>query len=308
MQGHAAVALHPASLIHALAHKETLLKHRAKVVTMLTTGVLTCAAVSWPSAHAADLTGGTLKVCADPNYLPYSDRDGKGFENEVAQYVAAKLGMTLDYTWADSRGHGGFAEYLSRNLDSGRCDVVMNMPYGNQEELTTDPYYVSSYVFVFKKDNGYSLKSLDSPQLRKLKLGFESETPVEAGLQLRGMVTAAKAYDVGDKSGTSPRIMLEDVENGTIDVIITWQPAIGVYLKGFPDLTTVELPNSRTTGSPEMYSFPMSMAVRKDDQALKARLDALIKASGPQLQAILKKHGVGMAGEGSATTMNTAGP
>ncbi len=272
---------------------------------MFAAGALVCAFASLPPARAAAAaTHGTLKVCADPNYLPYSDRDGKGFENAVARYVASKLGATLDYTWADSRGHGGFSEYLSRNLDSGHCDVVMNMPYGNQEELTTDPYYVSSYVFVFKKDKGYDLKSLNSPELRKLKVGFESETPVETGLQLRGMVTTAKPYNVGGKSGTSPRSVLEAVENGTVDVMITWQPSIGAYLKAFPDLTTVTLPNSRATGSPEMYSFPMSMAVRKDDKTLKTRLDALIKTNRPQLQAILKKHGVEMTGEGAGSTMN----
>lgn len=261
----------------------------AKSTTTLAAALLALAALAAPPpAHAA----GTLKVCADPNYLPYSNRDGQGFENDVAQYVARQLGATVDYTWADSRGHGGFAEYLSRNLDNGHCDVVMNMPYGNQEELTTDPYYVSSYVFVFKKDKGYDLSSLSSPDLRKLKIGFESDTPVEAGLQLRGMVTKATAYDVGGQSGSSPRSVLDDLESGKIDVMITWQPAIGAFLKDYPDLTTVTLPNSRATGSPEMYTFPMSMAVRQGDTALKQKLDALIKAHAADLHAILHRHGV----------------
>ncbi len=266
----------------------------------LAVGTLALSAMtSVPAAHAAAAAAGSsLKVCADPNYLPYSNRDGKGFENDVAKYVAQKLGATVDYTWADSRGHGGYAEYLSRNLDSGHCDVVMNMPYGNQEELTTDPYYVSSYVFISKKAKDYSLESLNSPALRKLKIGFESDTPVEEGLQLRGLVTTAKAYDIGGDSGVSPRSVLEDVENGTLDVMITWQPAVGAFLKDFPDLTVSALPNTRATGSPEMYSFPMSMAVRKDDQALKSRLDSIIKNDTPQLQTILKEHGVQMFGQG----------
>lgn len=271
-----------------------------KPAFILATGLLAMAAAVPTSAHAA----GTLKVCADPNYLPYSNRDGQGFENDVAQYVAKQLGATLDYTWADSRGHGGFAEYLSRNLDSGHCDVVMNMPYGNQEELTTSPYYVSSYVFVFKKDKGYDLSSLNSPELRKLKIGFESDTPVEAGLQLRGMVTTAKAYDVGGESGSSPRQVLDDVQSGKIDVMITWQPSIGAFLKNYPDLTTVTLPNSRATGSPEMYTFPMSMAVRQNDNLLKQRLDTLIKAHAADLQAILRRHGVETTPTGSGDPMD----
>ncbi|MHB1274017.1 MAG: transporter substrate-binding domain-containing protein [Rhodanobacter sp.] len=277
-------------------------------VMMFVAGALACVSMWLPPAHAAAPAGGALKVCADPGYLPYSDRDGKGFENDIASYVAGKLGAKLEYIWGNTRGHGGFSEYLARNLDNGRCDVVIDMPYGNQEELTTDPYYVSSYVFVFKKNKGYDLQSLDSPELRTLKVGFESQTPIETGLQLRGMVLKAKSFDVGGKSGTSPRSVLQAVENGTIDVMITWQPSIGAYLKDYPDLTTVTVPNSRATGSPEMYSFPMSMAVRKDDQALKTRLDALIKAHTPQLQAILQRHGVEMAGAAAGGGMNdTAG-
>ncbi|MDE2246956.1 MAG: transporter substrate-binding domain-containing protein [Xanthomonadaceae bacterium] len=269
-------------------------------VTMLVTGALACGGIWLPSAHAAVPAGATLKVCADPGYLPYSDRDGKGFENAIARFVAGKLGAKLDYVWGNTRGHGGFSEYLARNLDNGRCDVVIDMPYGNEEELTTNPYYVSSYVFVFKKGKGYDLRSLDSPELRKLKVGYESETPIETGLQLRGMVLKARPFDVGGNSGTSPRSVLDAVQNGSIDVMITWQPSIGAFLKDYPELTTVTVPNSRATGSPEMYSFPMSMAVRKNDQALKTRLDALIKAHTPQLQAILQRHGVEMAGADTA--------
>ncbi|MCW8807060.1 MAG: transporter substrate-binding domain-containing protein [Rhodanobacter sp.] len=271
-------------------------------VMMFMVGALACA--GWPSAVAAAPAGGALKVCADSGYLPYSDKDGKGFENDVARYVADKLGTKLEYIWGNTRGHGGFSEYLARNLDNGRCDLVIDMPYGNNEELTTDPYYASSYVFVFKKNKGHDLQSLDSPELHKLKVGYESETPIETGLQLRGMVQKAKSFDVGGKNGTSPRSVLDAVENGTVDVMITWQPSIGAFLKDYPDLTTVTVPNSRATGSPEMYTFPMSMAVRKNDQALKTRLDAVIKAHTPQLRAILKRHGVEMAGTAAGGSMN----
>jgi mxaJ protein len=178
--------------------------------------------------------------------------------------------------------------------------MVMSMPFGGGEELTTNPYYISAYVLVFKKSRGYDLSTLDSKQLQTLKIGFESDTPVEDGLQVRGLVTAAKSYDIGASSKVSPRSVLEDVENGTIDVMITWQPSIGAYLKDFPDLTTVALPNSRAHGSLEMYSFPMSMAVRKDDQALKDRLNALIKTNGDDLRAILTRHGVEMTGDAAA--------
>lgn len=245
---------------------------------------------------------GTLKVCADPNYLPYSNRAGQGFENALARYVAKTMNKRLEYVWANTRGHGGYGEFLADTLDKGRCDMVMNMPYANQEELTTDPYYVSSYVMVFKKNKGYDLHSLNSPELRHLKIGFESDTPVETGLMLRGMVLKAKPFNVGGTSGESPKSVLQAVQDGTVDVMLTWQPAIGAYLKEYPDLTTVRLPNSRATGSPEMYSFPMSMAVRSNNKVLHKQLDALIKKHTAALDHILEQHGVQLVGEHQGNT------
>jgi ABC-type amino acid transport substrate-binding protein len=89
-----------------------------------------------------------LRVCADPDYLPYSNRAGEGFENKIAEAVAKALGATVEYTSASYRGRGGFPQFLATTLDANKCDVVMNIPYGSREELTTRPYYVSSYVFV----------------------------------------------------------------------------------------------------------------------------------------------------------------
>src|SRR5579871_4973002 len=85
-----------------------------------------------------------LRVCADPDYLPYSNRAGEGFENKAAEAVAKALGETVAYTWASYRGHGGSPQFLSSTLDAKKCDVVMSLPYGSREEQTTRPYYVSS--------------------------------------------------------------------------------------------------------------------------------------------------------------------
>src|ERR1700689_4526114 len=103
------------------------------------------------SSFGATARAEALRACADPDYLPYSNRAGAGFENKIAEAVAKALGETIEYTWASYRGRGGFPQFLSSTLDANRCDVVMNIPYGSREELTTRPYYVSSYVFVFDK-------------------------------------------------------------------------------------------------------------------------------------------------------------
>src|SRR6266853_1111723 len=129
-----------------------------------------------------------LNVCADPDYLPFSNRASTGFENKIAAAVAEILGEKLDYTWASTRGHGGFPQFLSSTLDAKKCDVIMSVPYGSREELTTRPYYISSYVFVFEKSKRYDITSLDSPVLKRLKVGFERDTPAEDALKMRGMI------------------------------------------------------------------------------------------------------------------------
>ena len=234
----------------------------------------------------------TLNVCADPDYLPYSNRAGQGFENKVAEVVGKALGESVAYTWASYRGHGGFPQFLSSTLDAKKCDVVMNIPYGSREELTTKPYYISSYVFVFPTSKGYSISSMDSPALKKLKIGFERDTPAEEALKLRGMIPQARGFDVAGDPEQSPAVMLKALIGGKIDVLITWLPSIGAFLGNYPGLETVPVPNARTLGSPEQFSFPMSMGVRMGDQALKAKLDSVIERHGAEIGAALSRAGI----------------
>jgi mxaJ protein len=234
-----------------------------------------------------------LTVCADPDYLPYSNRAGEGFENKIAGAVAKALGETVEYSWASTRGHGGFTQFLSSTLDARKCDLVMSIPYGSREELTTRPYYISSYVFVFPKSKKYDLTGMDAPVLKRLKVGFERDTPAEDGLKIRGLIPGiAVPFDVSDEGSESPAIMLTALKDGKIDVLITWQPAISSFLRTNPDLEVVAVPNTRVLGAPEQYSFPMSMGVREGNEALKKRLDDVIEKHQAELTSILSESGV----------------
>lgn len=241
-------------------------------------------------AHAADAN--VLRVCADPNYLPFSNKAGQGFENKVAAIMAKALGARLEYTWHSERGHGGFDQFLQDTLKAHKCDVVMDVPYGSQEVLTTNYYYISSYVFIFKKKKNYDIVSMDSPVLRKIRIGFEEDTPPEDGLKLRDMVNRAIAFNVADQNGVSPAVMLRAVQDGSVDVMITWEPAIGYFLNKYPDLEVVPVPNERATGSPEQYAFPMAMGVREKDQALADRLNKAIAGHKAEITAALNSYGV----------------
>jgi mxaJ protein len=241
---------------------------------------------------AAYAAAPTLNVCADPSYLPYSNRAGEGFENKAAEIVAKALGETVAYRWASYRGHGGFPQFLATALDAKKCDVVMSIPYGSREELTTRPYYISSYVFVFPKNRNYSISNLDSPALKGLRIGFERDTPAEESLKLRGLISKAVSFDIADDPDESPAAMLQALAAGKIDVLITWQPSIGAFLRRYPNFEVVPVPNSRALGAPEQFSFPMSMGVRMGDRALKEKLDGVIENHKAELESALRASGV----------------
>ena len=255
--------------------------------TSLTSAVILALAVTIWATPALG-----LGVCADPDYLPYSNRAGEGFENKVADAVAKALGEKVAYTWASYRGHGGFPQFLSSTLDAKKCDVVMNIPYGSREELTTRPYYVSSYVFVFPKSKNYSISSMDSPALKGLRIGFEHDTPAQEAIKLRGLVPKSVGFDIADSPEESPADMLKALAGGKIDVLITWQPSISAFLRNYPNFEVVPVPNARTLGTPEQYSFPMSMAVRSNDQAMKTKLDGVIEKHQAEIESLLTRNGV----------------
>ena len=233
-----------------------------------------------------------LRVCADPDYLPYSNRTGEGFENKIAEAVAKMLGTTVEYTWASYRGQGGFPQFLQSTLEANKCDVVMSLPYGSAEAHTTQPYYTSSYVFVFKKKNNYSIESMDSPVLKRLRIGFEEDTPVEDAIKIRGMYPKATHFDIATNSEESPAGMLDAIQQSRIDVLITWEPAIGGFLGKHPDFEVVPVPNDRALGPPEQFAFPMSMGVRVGDEAMKNALDDVIAKHKAELTSILNRSGV----------------
>ncbi|HTJ25952.1 MAG TPA: transporter substrate-binding domain-containing protein [Candidatus Limnocylindria bacterium] len=245
-----------------------------------------------PGGAAIGGSSSTLRVCADPDYMPYSARNGGGFENKIALAVGRALGEPVTFAWAPMRGPGGFDGFLRETLRAGKCDVLMDVPYASDNLKVTRPYYISSYVFVFPKAKHYDITSMDSPALKNLRIGFEADTPAEMGLKLRALILHADPYEIGDEEGVSPAKILDGVQSGKIAVAVTWEPSIGYFLRQRPDLAVVPVPNSRSQGSPEQYVFPMSMATRPDDGALAAKLERVISQHKAELDAILSAYGV----------------
>jgi mxaJ protein len=109
----------------------------------LVLSLLITAAVYTASRRAAADPPHLLRVCADPNDLPFSNQRGEGFENRIASVIGRDLDLSVRYTWWP-QGRG-----VVRNaLNAGRCDVIMGIPAGFEGVVRTSPYYRSTYVFV----------------------------------------------------------------------------------------------------------------------------------------------------------------
>src|SRR5205807_2334710 len=108
-----------------------------------------------------------LRVCADPNNMPFSNDRAEGFENKLAEMIAGKLGAKLQYTWWSER-----KSFIRNSLDQGRCDVVMGLPAALESITATHPYYRSTYVFVSRRDRKLDITSLDDPRLENWRIGI----------------------------------------------------------------------------------------------------------------------------------------
>jgi len=252
--------------------------------------LLLCAAAG--TAAPAQL----LKVCADPNNLPYSNKQGQGFENKLAELVAKDFGMQISYFWFPQ--HDAF---FRRTLNAGACDVVMGVPAGIDEAEATEPYYRSSYVFVARRDHKLNIHSFDDPRLKTLRVGVnvlgngEDSLPPVYALASRGIVRNVVGYSVfgaGLAEIDRAAELIHAVSAKNVDIAIAWGPVAGYYARrsSVPlELTPVE----NDPAHPDTpLAFEISIGVRQGNVALKQRLETELKRRHSEISQLLRSYGI----------------
>jgi mxaJ protein len=239
-----------------------------------------------------------LRVCADPNNLPFSNRAGEGFENRLAEMVAQKLGKSVVYTWwAQRRG------FIRHTLKAGDCDLVMGVPAQYDLVETTRPYYRSTYVFVSQTARHLRLNAIDDPQLRGLAIGVHligddgNNTPPAHALGQQGIIDNVRGFMIyGDyREPDPPARLIEAVEHGEIDVAAAWGPLAGYVAKTSTVPLTVTPIAAGERFAPQQFQFEIAMGVRKGDHALRDRLNDFIAQSDSEIAALLADYGVPLA-------------
>jgi mxaJ protein len=264
-------------------------------------------AAAQPQAQAApqqqkfERPAGVLRVCADPNNLPFSNERGEGFENKLAELLAEDLHEKLEYTWwAQRRG------FFRNTLKAGVCDVVLGVPSSFELAATTAPYYRSTYVFIYRKGRGLSVNSFDDAVLREVKVGVQlvgddgADTPPVHALSARGIIRNVRGYTLyGDYSQPNPPArIVEAVAKGDVDVAVVWGPLAGYFARrGRVPLEVV--PVSPQFDLPFLpFVYDISMGVRRGDEELRQRLDSFLERRRPEIERLLDEYGVPRAPKG----------
>jgi mxaJ protein len=255
--------------------------------------VLLCVRASPVQADAAK----QLRVCGDPNNLPFSNEKRQGIENKIAEVLAKDLKLTVAYTWwPHQRG------VIKRVLNTGRCDVMLGIPKGYDPVLWTKPYYRTGYVLAYRKDRGLKVRSLDDPLLKTLKIGVQVNTPPHDALGQRGIVGDNVVgyqlmFDSNFHAEDYPGKLVEDLIAGTLDVALVWGPIAGYFVKkkAAPlELVLLEdrAPNSIDAMPGNRFAFDISIGVRKRDKELKAKLEDALARRHDEIIHILEDFGV----------------
>jgi len=230
-----------------------------------------------------------LRVCADPNNMPFSNLKREGFENQIAALVAEDLHAQLSYVW-QRMGRGFVREYL----DKSRCDLLIGIPSNYRPVLTTSPYYRSTYLFVSRRAQRLDFASgLNSPDLHRLKIGVqvldEEYTPPGEALARRGMQSAIVGFDT---AGDGANSIVQAVADHQVDVAVVWGPLAGYFAqkyRGSLMLAPVE-PEVDPPGLP--FTFAISMGVRKGNVSLRNEVEAILSKRESEIRGILDQYGV----------------
>ena len=240
-------------------------------------------------ASAPAFAAGELRVCADPNNMPFSNARGEGFEDKLVERIAADWGKTVVYTWwAQRRGN------VRNTLRTGQCDVIPGIGSTVEMVAATRPYYRAGYMFVTRADRGLDFNSFDDPRLRDLKIGVQlvgddgANTPPAHALAKRGIVENVRGYTIyGDYAQPDPQApIVRAVASGEVDVALVWGPVAQWYAKSSP--VPLKLTPAPWMDGPMLpMQFDVSMGVRREDEQLRADLNAWLAAHKAEVEAIL---------------------
>jgi mxaJ protein len=246
-----------------------------------------------------------LRVCQDPNNLPFSNTKGEGIENRIAELFGKALGLPVTYYSFPQR-----LAFIRNTLryklpdQDYPCDIVMGVPAGFDQVSVTQPYYRSTYAMVFAKGKGLDqVKSsadflaLGKAQLDKLRIGIYDRSPASDWLVKHGLVDRGVPYKMmnADPNQYPGEIIENELAADKIDVAIVWGPIAGYFAKRVKTPPLIVVPMQSEPGV--RFDYAMAMGVRYGEREWKQQIEALLVSRRAEIQAILDEYGVPLLAE-----------
>ncbi len=255
-----------------------------------------------PAQPAADAPPArtALRVCQDPNNLPFSNDKHEGIENKLAELFGKALGLPVTYYSFPQR-----LAFIRNTLryklpgEDFRCDIVMGVPAGFDQVSVTKPYYRSTYAMVFARSGPLAqvrtvddFLKLDPAVSRKLRIGLYDRSPASEWLVKHGLVEQGVPYPImsPDPAQYPGEIIERDLANGKLDAAIVWGPIAGFFAKRVTAKPLVVLPMKSEPGV--KFDFQMAMGVRYGEREWKQQVESLLESQRPAIEAILRDFGV----------------
>ena len=229
-----------------------------------------------------------LRVCADPDNLPYSNEKSEGFENKIAELLAKELHRPLLYTWHPMSG-----SFFPDTLNAKACDLVIGLPAGLEAVLSTNPYYRITYVMVYRKDSGLKAQSLADPVMKKLKIGTVAGSVPNFLIEEDGLLSNMVGYQPFSFAQTENvgEQMMDDLKDKKIDVALMTGPQAGYWAKKKGvDVVITRLENAKRPGG--RMDYFITMGVRHGEDDWKHEINDAIKKIQPEINKILASYNI----------------
>ncbi len=255
-----------------------------------------------------------LRVCQDPNNMPFSNLKGEGLENRMAELFGKALGLPVTYYSFPNR-----LAFIRNTLryklpgEDWRCDIVMGVPVGFDQVSVTKPIYRSTYALVFARGGAMAnvatvadLLALPPEQLKRLRIGVYDRSPASDWLSRHGLVDQGVPYPIlnPDPEQYPGEIIEKDLVAGKIDAAIVWGPIAGYFAKRVKAPQLALLPMKSEPGV--KFDFQMALGVRYGEREWKQQVEGLIESQRDGIQAILKEFGVPVVDESFSAAARAA--
>jgi mxaJ protein len=234
-------------------------------------------------------SAGVVRVCADPDNMPFSNAKGEGFENKLAELIASKLDDTLQYTWfSESSG------YVPNAVGKNACDLIMGYAQGTGLIDDSNPYYRTSYVLIYRRGDPdlTGVDRLSDQRLKGKRIGLFARTPPASLLSLYGLAGNAEPFEVnaGESASKAAEMLIGKIASGKLDAGILWGPVGGYYAQrnGVP-LTMVPLVKEKA-GPSTIYGI--TLGLRPDDPQWKHQINKVIAENEHEIDGILQSYNV----------------